>query len=228
MPVPFDKETKQLIEKIPYFQNLEEAILKYAAEEIQVRHFEAGRVLFSHDDEGAGLHLVVTGLCKVYYISPDGREQILYKLNPGDYCNEVSVVDGGPNPANFATIEDSKVWVLTETSMLRLRQRFPVLNDVILRNIAGHARQLARRVYQLTFLSVTSRLAFFLLQQSDEHGQLQRRQWPQDEVAAYLGTVRDVVSRSFKELRENNLIEMDRRTIQILDRDGLQILSKGG
>ena len=78
MPVPFDAETKQLIEKIPFFQRLEETILRYAAEEIQVRHFEAVRVLFSHEDDGAGLHLVVDGLCKVYYISPDGQKQILY------------------------------------------------------------------------------------------------------------------------------------------------------
>ena len=222
MSVPFDRKTKRILEKIPYFQGLGEAILQEVANEIEVRKCEAGRILFLHDDVGAGLHLVDSGLCKVYYMSPDGREHILYRLTSGDYCNEVSAVDGGPNPANFAAIEESTVWVLRPNSMLRLRQRFPMLNDVIIRSLATHARQLARRVYELTFLSVTARLALFLLQQCDEHGRLERRQWPQDEIAAYLGTVRDVISRSFKKLRGDKLIEMDRRIIQIIDRERLK------
>ena len=226
MSVPFDKKTKRMLQNIPYFRGLEEVILRQVANEIEVRQCEAGRILFLHDDDGAGLHLVDSGLCKVYYMSPNGREYILYRLAAGDYCNEVSAVDGGPNPANFATIEISTVWVLTPNSMLRLRRQFPILNDVIISSLATHARQLARRVYQLTFLSVTARLALFLLQQCDEHGCIERTMWSQDEIAAYLGTVRDVISRSFKKLRHDKLIQMDRRTIQIIDRTGLQLLSQ--
>lgn len=228
MPIQFNEETKQLLERIPYFQGLGEAVLREAANEIQVCQCEAGEILFLHGESGTGLHLVASGLCKVYHMSLDGREQILYKLASGNYCNEVSAADGGPNPANFAAIKKSTVWVLTEISMLRLRQRFPILNDVIIRSLAIHARQLARRVYELTFLSVTARLALFILQQSDEDGQIERHLWPQDEIAAYLGTVRDVISRSFKDLRDKGLVEMDRRTIRMLDEDGLRTLSRGG
>lgn len=210
------------LKTIPYFQGLDDEIIKSAAQEVHIRRYGAGEVIFLEGDRGAGLHLVVEGLCKVYYLSPEGREHILYKLAPGDFCNEVSAVDGGPNPANFATISDSALLVVTERAMTRLRQQYPVLNDIVIKNLALHCRQLARRVYQLSFLSVTGRLAFFLIQQSDAEGTIQRQQWPQHEIAAYLGTVREMVGRSIKELRQANLIAVTRKTIQILDHAGLQ------
>jgi CRP-like cAMP-binding protein len=86
-------------------------------------------------------------------------------------------------------------------------------------------RQLVQRVYNLSFLSVTGRLAAFLLQQSDEHNALSRQQWTQDEIAAHLGTVREMVGRAFRELQEAELIAIDRHRIEILDREGLEELT---
>lgn len=217
-----ERNTSSWLKKIPYFQGLDDKIVEKAAKEVHIRRYGAGEVIFLEGGRSAGLHLVVEGLCKVYYLSPEGREHILYKLAPGDFCNEVSAADGGPNPANFATICDSALLVVTEQAMSRLRQQYAVLNDMVIKNLALHCRQLARRVYQLSFLSVTGRLAFFLLQQSNAEGIIERQEWPQHEMAAYLGTVREMVGRSIKELREANLIAVNRKTIQILDQAGLQ------
>lgn len=222
MPVPLNTDTKKLIRIIPYFSEFEDNELESVALEISVKRCSPGENLFTQGEKGAGLHLVVEGLGKIYGLSADGREQILYQLGPSDYCNEVSAADGGPNPASLALIEPSEVWVLTPAALSRLRKQFPKLNDIIIKNLAQHARQLSRRIFQLTFLSVKQRLALFIIHQSDEHGRLDRQIWPQDEIAAYLGTVRDVVSRAFKELREAGLIKMNRRIIEIVDTDALK------
>jgi CRP/FNR family transcriptional regulator len=160
----------------------------------------------------------------VYRISEGGREHVLATLGPGDSCNEVPVIDGGPNPANFAAIEDSTVWVISEDALNRLRQQFPALNEIIIKNLAMRCRQLVQRVYNLSFLSVTGRLAAFLLQQSQNQKELSR-QWTQDEIAAHLGTVREMVGRAFRELVQAELIAMDRHRIEILDREGLRELT---
>jgi CRP/FNR family transcriptional regulator len=133
-------------------------------------------------------------------------------------------VDGGPNPANLATLEDSIVWVISEESLNRLRQEYPSLNEMIIRNLAMRCRQLVQRVYNLSFLSVTGRLAAFLLEQTDEHNLLSRRRWTQDEIATHLDTVREMVGRALKELQEAELIVIDRHRIEILDRQGLEEL----
>ena len=222
MAVQINQRTISLLKTIPYFKGLDDKIVESAAREVHIRHYGAGEVIFLEGDRGAGLHLVVEGLCKVYYLSPEGREHILYRLAAGDFCNEVSAADGGANPANLAALEESAVLVVTERCMTRLRQDYPLLNDVVIKNLANHSRQLARRIYQLTFLSVTGRLASFLMQQSDASGRIERQQWPQHEIAAYLGTVREMVGRSIKELREAKLISVTRKTIQILDQAGLR------
>lgn len=220
-PILVDDYARSLLKSVPYFRALDDDALKEVAREVIVRDYEAGALIFLEDDPDAGLHLVARGLCKVYRLSEAGREHVLATLGPGDSCNEVPVVDGGPNPANFAALEDSTVWVISAEGLTRLRRRYPPLNDMIIKNLAMRCRQLVQRVYNLSFLSVTGRLAAFLVQQTDENNQLSRRRWTQDEIAAHLGTVREMVGRAFRELQEAELIAIDRHRIEVLDREGL-------
>jgi len=225
MSVVINDDTRSLLRAVPYFQALDEEALDSVAREVIVRHYVGGALIFLEGEPGAGLHLVAGGLCKVYRLSITGREQVLATLGPGDSCNEVPAVDGGPNPASLAAVEDSTLWILSKEALIRLRQKHPVLNQIIIKSLAMRCRQLVQRVYNLSFLSVTGRLAAFLLQQSDARNQLKRRQWTQDEMAAHLGTVREMVNRALRELQEAELIALDRHRIEILDREGLQDLT---
>jgi CRP/FNR family transcriptional regulator len=225
MPVLVDDKSKSLLKAVPYFRALGDEALAAVSQEVVTRHYRAGEIIFLEGDPEAGLHLVVEGLCKVYRLSEGGREHVLATLRPGDSCNEVPVVDGGPNPANFAALEDSTVWVILADSLTHLRRHYPALNEMIIKNLAMRCRQLVQRVYNLSFLSVTGRLAAFLLQQSDEAGEASRRRMTQDEIAAHLGTVREMVARAFRELQEAELIALDRHRIEILDREGLEALT---
>ena len=222
--IPVDEKTKSLLKGVPYFRGLDDKALEVIALEVIVHHYRAGELIFLEGDPVAGLHLVVEGLGKVYRLSEGGREHIMVTLGPGDSCNEVPVIDGGPNPANFGAIQDSRVWVISEEAMTRLRHQFPPLNEMIIKNLAMRCRQLVQRIYNLSFLPVTGRLAAFLLQQGDEKTALNRQQWTQDEIAAHLGTVREMVGRAFKELQEAGLIRLDRHRIEIVDREGLEAL----
>lgn len=225
MTILIDERAKSLLQTVPYFRGLAETALETIAREVVVRHYQAGALIFLEDEPVAGLHLVVTGLAKVYRLSEGGREHVLATLGPGDSCNEVPVIDGGPNPANLAAIEDSTLWVISEEALTHLRWQFPQLNEIIIKNLAMRCRQLVQRVYNLSFLSVTGRLAAFLLQQSDAQNELSRQRWTQDEIAAHLGTVREMVGRAFRELQEAELIAFDRHRIEILDREGLEELT---
>jgi CRP-like cAMP-binding protein len=225
MPVHIDDSTKALLRGVPYFQDLDEGALETVAREVIVRRYAAGELIFLEGDSSAGLHLVVQGLCKVYRLSAAGREHILAALEPGDSCNEVPVVDGGPNPASLAAIEVSTLWVISKQGLTRLRQQHLALNEIIIKSLAMRCRQLVQRVCDLSFLPVTGRLAAFLLEQVDERDELSRRRWTQDEIAAHLGTVREMVSRAFRELQEADLIAIKRHRIEILDREGLEELT---
>jgi len=225
MSVLINDDTRSLLRAVPYFTALDRDALDAVAREVTVRRCEAGVLIFLEGEPGGGLHLVAEGLCKVYRLSVGGREHVLATLGPGDSCNEVPAVDAGPNPASLAALDDSTLWVISQQALTRLRQEHPLLNEIIIKSLAMRCRQLVQRVYNLSFLSVTGRLAAFLLQQSDERSQLKRRQWTQDEIAAHLGTVREMVSRGLRELQEAELIALDRHRIEILDREGLEELT---
>lgn len=218
------KKTAELLRLVPYFSQLSPRELATVADGMVERQIQAGQIGFLEGEPCAGLYLVVTGQAKIYRLSPDGREQVLSLLNPGDSCNEVPVVDGGLNPATFVAIDTSKVWIWTGDSMDRLRRVIPDLNEEIIRSLAGRCRELVDKVHNLSFLPVTARLADFLLQQASEDAELDRKQWTQDEMAAHIGTVREMVGRALRNLEKDELVRFNRHRIEIVDREGLESL----
>jgi len=220
-PVPRQAQTQTLLQAVPFFSPLDENTLAGVAAEVIARRYQAGEIIFLEGEPNAGLHLVAEGECKVYRLSGQGREQVLINLGPGDSCNEVPAVDDGPNPASLAAVTEATVWIIPGRSLDRLRARYPDLNEAVIKNLALRCRQLVQRVYNLSFLSVTGRLAAFLLQHCDQASTLNRRQWTQDEIAAHLGTVREMVGRGLRELQQAELIAINRHQIEILDQKGL-------
>lgn len=223
---PVDSSTTRLLQAVPYFAALAPNELATVAARVVKRRLDAGQIGFLEGEPGAGLHLVVSGHAKVLRLSADGREQVLALLHPGDSCNEVPVVDGGPNPATLSALEPSTVWIWTGDEMDRLRREIPALNEAIIRSLAGRCRELVGKVHDLSFRSVTARLAGFLLQQvaAQPQSDLDRRRWTQEEIAAHIGTVREMVGRALRNLENDGLVRFDRHRIEIVDRPGLESL----
>lgn len=218
--------TLDLLRRVPYFATLTPPDLAIVAGALVERRLDAGQIAFLEGAPAAGLYLVVSGQAKIYRLSVEGREQVLATLRPGDSCNEVPVVDGGTNPANLMAVEPTTVWTWTALEMDRLRREIQPLNEAIIRSLADRCRELVDRVVSLSFLSVTARLAGFLLQElpSENTRDLDRRQWTQEEIAAYIGTVREMVGRALRNLEKDGLIRFNRHQIEILDRAGLESL----
>lgn len=218
-------QTAALIRAVPYFAGLSESELALVQSRLVERRYEADQIVFFEEDESAGLHLVVSGLARIYRMSLEGREQVLAMLGPGDSCNEVPAVDGGPNPASCMALGPTVFWVLSRDALDQLRREIPDLNDAIIDSLAVRCRQLVQRVYNLSFLSVTARVAQFLVRHTAPGRSLSRRRWTQEDIAAEVGTVREMVGRALQHLAQDGLIRLERHRIHILDRDGLKALS---
>ena len=219
-----DAHTIELLRKVPYFADLSPDELAVVATRLVARRLAPGQVAFIEGEPNAGLHLVVSGLAKIYRLSPSGREQVLSLLWPGDSCNEVPVVDGRPNPASGVAVEKTVFWVWPGEEMDRLRRELPSLNEAIIAGLAARCRELVDKVYTLSFLSVTARLAGFLLRQVEPGASLDRRRWTQEEIAAHIGTVREMVARALRNLQDDGLVRVTRHRVEIVDRRGLERL----
>lgn len=183
-----------------------------------------GQTIFLEGEPVSGIYLVETGVVKICRYALDGREHILTLINAGDTFNDVAALDGGPNPACAVAFSDVVLWRIDRGDLKHIVTRYPVLAWALIENLAGRTRHLLRVVQDLAARSVRGRLARLLLEQaavSEEGGK--PLPLTQEEMAALLGTVREVVGRTLRNLAADGLIAVERQHIVIVDRAGLEL-----
>jgi CRP/FNR family transcriptional regulator len=196
-----------------YFSELPDALLKELSTHMQLREYQRGDVLFWEDDACDGLHIVESGSAKIFRLSPQGRQYIVRILQEGDTFAEVPAFDGGKNPVNVEALENCRVWVIDSEKLRALIVAHPVFAQKVLSNFGDMLRNLVRMVSEMAFYQVTHRLARLISENSQEP----RPHWTQEQLAAQLGTVREVVARSLKELERSGAIRIEDRRIHIAD-----------
>lgn len=219
-----------LLRGVPYFGGLPEEVLAAVAAAAVPRSYARGEIIFLEGEPVAGLFVVAEGEVKIYKVSMQGREQILHVLGPGGTFNDVAALDGGPNPASAAASTDAVVYVIGRAEIRRLAQVYPALAWALIESIARRARHLVDMVEDLSLRSVKGRLARLLLAQAERSAtgsEVGREQMiSQTEIAARLGTVREMVGRALRELADEGLISQERHRIIIVDRERLAAVAE--
>ena len=222
--IPVDNVLKiEALRQNPYFSKLNEKILQDLSSEMYLRSYASGEILFWEGDPCLGLHIIQSGSVKLFKTSPQGRELILKVFEEGATFNEVPVFDGGKNPVNVAALEDTRVWVVETQVIHKAMQQHPAMSQAVIANLAHNLRMLVGLVEELSFYQVTNRLARLITQLPADQlvGETAQR-ITQDQLAARLGTVREVVARSLRELERSGAIRVRQRQIQILDANVLR------
>jgi CRP/FNR family transcriptional regulator len=202
------------LQRNTYFTDLPEHLLKEIAQYMQLREYQRGDILFWEADPCDGLYIVETGSAKIYRLSPQGRQYIVRILQEGDTFAEVPAFDGGMNPVNVDALETCRVWVIEAEKLRALILEYPLFAQKVLANFGEMLRNLVRMVSEMAFYQVTHRLARLISEFPEEEP---RPHWTQEQLAAQLGTVREVVARSLKELERSGAIRIEDRRIHIAD-----------
>lgn len=214
-----------LLRRVPYFAGLSDEVLAALARAAGTRRYGRGQIIFLEGDPCAGLFIVGSGEVKVFKLSAQGREQILQQLGPGGTFNEVAVLDGGPNPASVAATADAELYYIGRAEIRRLARSYPDLAWALIESMARRTRHLVGMVEDLALRSVKARLARLLLAEAaraSDGGEIDRsRMVSQAEMAARLGTVREMVGRALRDLADDGVIDFDRHRIVVTNRGGL-------
>jgi CRP/FNR family transcriptional regulator len=210
--------TKQALRQNAYFSNLNDSGLELLCQGTHLRHYERGEVVFWEGDPCAGLHIVQNGSVKLFKTSPQGRELIIKVFEEGATFNEVPVFDNGLNPVNAGALETSTLWVVEAEAIHTAMLRHPEICKAIIANLSNNLRMLMGMVEELSFYQVTNRLARLISQLPEDQlvGEASQR-ITQDQLAARLGTVREVVARSLRVLERSGAIRVNRRQIEVVD-----------
>ncbi len=219
------------LQEIPFFRGFEPTGLELIAGMMVERSFQPGQEIFLEGETSAGLWFVVRGRVKAYRLDLSGKEQVLCLIGPQTCFGGCPIFDGDTYPAMAQAIDEVTLYILPRAEALALAEESPQTARALLHVFAGRLRHLSRLAETLTFKCVTDRLATLLLEHADEGGVVTENaielhlNLTQDELAALLGTVRQVVSRALLRLERLGAIEARGRHIRILNPDKLRQLA---
>jgi CRP/FNR family transcriptional regulator len=227
MPDSKAKRTMAL-RKTPLFADLSEKELAYLAEHSAPRHLAPGEVIFSEGEACEGLYVVESGAVKVFKTSVSGREQVLTIEDAGGSVAELPVFDGGDYPASAAAMTEATVMFVSKRDFQALCLEHPQVALKVLKVVGARLRRLVGIIEELSFTTVYHRLASLLVRLAERRGQRSPRGTEihltssNQELAAHIGTVRELVSRNLSRLQATGFIQLEGKTIIIPDLDKLR------
>ena len=216
-----------LLRKMALFADLDENELTYIVDRVVSRKFHAGEMVFSEGDPCPGLWVVESGKVKIFKSAASGREQVLTFEGPGGSVAELPVFDGGNYPASAVAVVDSALLFVRKEDFRLLCLKCPEVPLKVLRVVGRRLRELVTIIEELSFSTVRRRLATLLLRLARQGERTARGAEvvlpaSQQEVAAQIGTVRELVSRGLSRLQAEGIIAIDGRKITIRDMKALE------
>jgi len=183
-----------------------------------------GQPVFFEGDQALGFFIVLSGRVKISKLSPEGKEQILHLIGPGDPFGEVPMFAGGRFPANAVALEDTELLFFSRERFMDLIGRHPVLAMNMLAFLAQRLVHLTRLVENLSLKEVHERLAAYLLHMShiQNDSDTIRLDIHKGQLASLLGTIPETLSRILTRFHNEDLIAVEGRNIRIRNRQELR------
>jgi CRP/FNR family transcriptional regulator len=210
------------------FGGLKESDLRALADLAVEQRLARGEVLFIAGEEARGLYVIVEGAVRAFRESLDGREQVIHVERAGATVAEVPMFDDGAYPSTVAAEEDSVILFIDKRDVRNLCLSHPNIALAALKLLATRLRRCAELVEALSLHEVDQRLARLLLDEARSRGRRADKKLVFDlvltnqQIAARIGTVREVVSRALSRLQHNELIELSGRVVTIIDEEALR------
>ncbi|NOY53428.1 MAG: Crp/Fnr family transcriptional regulator [Deltaproteobacteria bacterium] len=223
-----NEKNLRLLQKIPFFTSLKEEELRTILPFLEEKQTRKGEILFHEGEPGRRLYLIRMGQVKVFKLSEGGKEKILRVFGPGDFFAELPLLDGGNYPASAEALSAATLLSLSRKNFLDILKKYPVITGKIYEIVGNRLRHFTTVVTDLTLKDASRRLAGFLLEKAAQQVHLSQGQvrFPlgltHQEIASLIGTARETVSRSLKQLQSDGIIEIKERYVTVLDRNALR------
>lgn len=181
-------------------------------------------ILFHPGDAVSGFAVVLSGRVGVYLTGAGGRDILLYDITPGQTCvqSTLGILGHEDYSAEAICETDCELALIPRDLFQTLLAKSPAFRDFVFGAFAERLQTMMRLLEQVAFVRVENRLAAALLARADETGVV--RATHQD-IATQIGTAREVVSRRLDTFAKRGLLRLERGSLTITDRAGLQEFS---
>jgi len=212
-------------ELFPYFAREDEAVDQRIIDAAREISLPAGATAFRQGDACGNYLLVIEGSIKVIARSESGQEIVLYRVRRGSSCvlTTACLLSRGRYPAEGITETPVRALALPAGVFETGLDASPAFRRFVFEAYGQRLAEVIRRVEELRFGSIRQRLARHLLEQATDG----RLDITHAQLAAELGSAREVISRQLKELVQQGLIRLERGRIFLQQPDALETLAAG-
>ncbi|MDR3665938.1 MAG: Crp/Fnr family transcriptional regulator [Ignavibacteriaceae bacterium] len=225
----FDKKT---ITDIPLFSELNNDELEQISSFSHIKKFNKNELIFSDGDKYTGFFIVLKGKVKVFKLSPAGKESVLHIFRPFEEFAEVPLFEQLPiYPVNAQVLEDTVLYFIPNIEFFKFTRDNPKISFKIIAGFAKKLLTLTQKVENLILSDIPNRLAKYIIEEYNKSHKLVivkpfiTLPISKTNLAGYLGTITETLSRTFKKLQDENILEIKGRKIYIIDFPALRKLS---
>ncbi len=180
-------------------------------------------VLFRAGDTAAGFVVVLSGRIEVHLTGPSGREILLYTVDPGQSCIQTTLGLMADEPYSGEAVAASKTQValIPRALFASLMNKDAAFRAFVFAALGRRMQDVTRLLEQVAFASIESRLASALLELAE--GDLVHA--TQAELAARIGSAREVISRKLESYARDGWISTERGQVTVLNPTALRQLA---
>lgn len=204
----------ELLKKVPLFSNLGPRELMAVKDTSTVISLPKHNILFCEGDRGDSLYLILKGKVKAFLLAEDGREIVLSILSAGEIVGEMAIFDlEEKRSATVETLEDSQFLTISGEKFVSVLKDYPSVGISVIKTLSSRLKTTSSRIRNLIFLDTYSRAGKFLLDRAKSEGRILAdgsilvTRPKHDEIANFIGSSRETVSRALKELEHQGLIK---------------------
>jgi len=224
-PTTRNEQIFEFIRLNPFFARVDSLIVEEIGRSMVERRVEKHEIIWLEQGVAEMVYFAASGIIKLFKISIEGKEQIIRLVRPGDCFGCVGVFDGGSNHESAQALVPSLLYGLTKNDLETYLRKHPQLALNTIKLLATEMHHYLSLIEDLSLRDVRGRLAKMLLEHSSADLCEASVIFTQTNMAAMIGTVREVLGKSVKALEENGAIRADRRRIVIEDNNALKIIA---
>ncbi|WGW11073.1 Crp/Fnr family transcriptional regulator [Saxibacter everestensis] len=213
----------EVVRKAPLFSGLDDEATAALLDLMKQSTLHRGSVLFHEGDSGSELYVIVAGKLKLGRSAPDGRENLLSVIGPGEMFGELSLFDPGPRTATVTAISEVTLLGLSNDNLHTWLSGRPDAALNLLQALAARLRRTNDTVGDLVFSDVPGRVAKALLDLATRFGRpaadgvLVAHELTQEELAQLVGASRETVNKALADFAARGWLRLEARAVVLLD-----------
>jgi len=214
------------LQMVDIFQDLTEAEIEEIDRATTITSCRRGKILYMPEDTSEVLFLLKEGRVQLYRISPDGKKLVIGTVGPGAIFGEMALIGQGMHNTFAEAIEECVLCVMSRDDVERLLITKPKVTLRIFENLGNRLREAEARLEEIGFKGIPARLASLLIQLADEQGGDSISGLTHQDLGEQIGTYRETTTQTLNTFKTEGLIDIGRKRITILDREGLERIAE--